>query len=128
MRKAFDTVWTDGLFCVVVIKDLYTGVRAQAHYSSSLLRTCHISRGTGQGRILAPFRYKVYINGLLCTLTQHSCALSLNSLKLQLHDAIYWPRFHSNSSIHILSYTNLHNNAAWIQNNRADKSHRVIVA
>ena len=37
------------------------------------------------------------------------------SIKLQLHNAIYRPRFHSNSSIHILLLTNLHNNVAWIE-------------
>ena len=41
-----------------------------------------VLQGTGQGRILAPFMYKVYINELLNELTQHSCALSLNSISL----------------------------------------------
>ena len=49
-------------------------------------------------------------------------------LKLQLHDAIYRLRFYSNSLIHILSFSNLHNNLPSIQKNRGDKSHRVIVA
>ena len=48
--------------------------------------------------------------------------------KLQLHDAIYRLRSYSNSLIHILSLSNSHNNAASIQKNRDDKSHRVIVA
>ena len=51
-----------------------------------------------------------------------------DSLKLQLHDAIYRPRFYSKSLIHILSLSNSHNNVASIQKNRGDKSHRVIVA
>ena len=51
-------------------------------YSGSLSKTFDISQGTGQGRILAPFMYKAYINGLLRTLTHHSCALSINSLRL----------------------------------------------
>ena len=66
----------------LAIKDLDTGVRAQVLYSGSLSKTFDISQATGQGRILAPFMYKVYINGLLRTLTQHSCALSINSLRL----------------------------------------------
>ena len=49
-------------------------------------------------------------------------------VKLQLHYAIYRLRFYSNSLIHILSLSNSHNNAASIQKNRGDKSHRVIVA
>ena len=66
----------------LAIKDLYTGIRAQVLYSGSLSKTFDISQGTGQGRILAPLMYKVYIDGLLKTLTQHSCALSINSLRL----------------------------------------------
>ena len=50
------------------------------------------------------------------------------SLKLQLHDAIYRLRFYSNSLIHILSLSNLHNNVASLQKNRDDKSYRVIAA
>ena len=66
----------------LAIRDHYTGVRAQVLYSGLLSKTFDISQGTGQGRILAPFMHKVYINGLLRTLTQHSCALSINSLRL----------------------------------------------
>ena len=54
--------------------------------------------------------------------------LSLVSIKLQLHDAIYQLQFYSNSLIHILSLSNLHNNIASVQKNRDDKLHRVIVA
>ena len=52
-------------------------------YSGSLSRKFDVLQGTGQGRILAPFMYKVYINELLNELTQHSCALSLNSISLK---------------------------------------------
>ena len=48
--------------------------------------------------------------------------------KLQLHNAIYWLRFYSNSLIHILSLSNSHNNVASIQKHRGDKLHHVIVA
>ena len=48
--------------------------------------------------------------------------------KLQLHDEIYLLRFYSNSLSHILSLSNSHNNVESLQNNRGDKSHRVIVA
>ena len=94
VRKAFDTVWIDGLLFKLfsefgikgrmwlVIRNLYSGVKAQALYSSSLSRKFDILQGTGQGRIPAPFMYKVYINGLLNELTQHSCALSLYSISL----------------------------------------------
>ena len=55
-------------------------------------------------------------------------SLQLKSVKLQLHVAIYWLRFYSNSLIHILSLSNSNNDVASIQKNRGDKSHRVIVA
>ena len=37
-------------------------------------------QGTGHGRILAPFMYKVYINGLLNVLTNHYYSISVNRL------------------------------------------------
>ena len=53
-------------------------------------------------------------------------ALFMLVLRLQLHGAIYRPRFYSNSLIHILLLSNSNNNVASIQKNRGDKSHRVI--
>ena len=44
------------------------------------------------------------------------------------HNAIYQLRFYLKSLIHILTFTNSHNNGASIQKNRGDKSHRVIIA
>ena len=71
VRKTFDTVWIDGLLFKLfsefgikgrmwlVIRNLYTGVKAQVLYSGSLSRKFDILQGTGQGRIPAPFMYKV---------------------------------------------------------------------
>ena len=81
VRKAFDTVW---IFCRMwlAIKDLYTDVKAQVLYSGELSREFDVSQGTGQGRILAPFMYKVYINSLLQKLSNHCYAISIDSLSL----------------------------------------------
>ena len=57
-----------------------------------------------------------------------SVASKKDILKLQLHDAIYRLRFSSNSLIHILSLSSLYNNVASVQENRGNKSHRVIAA
>ena len=88
VRKAFDTVWIDGLLYELfndlgingktwlAIKDLYTDVQAQVLHDGTLSRDFEIVQGTGQGRILAPFMYKVYINGLLRTLSDHCLAKS----------------------------------------------------
>ena len=91
VSKAFDTVWIDGLLYKLfielgiggrmwfkTIKDLYGDVKAQVLYSGSLSRQFKVSQGTGQGRIPAPFMYKVYINALLNTLTNHAYALFIN--------------------------------------------------
>ena len=104
VRKAFDTVWIDGLLFKLfselgingrmwlVIKDLYTNVKAKVLYAGALSREIDILQGTGQGRvlapctgqgrILAPFMYKVYINSLLKVLTDHCYAISVNRLSL----------------------------------------------
>ena len=94
VHKAFDTVWIDGLLYKLVmvfdirgrmwlaIKDLYTEVRGQVFYFSTLPRKFDISQGADQGRILAPFMYKVYINSLLNELTNHCYAISINQLSL----------------------------------------------
>ena len=91
VRKAFDTVWIDGILYKVfselgvggrmwkVIKDLYTNVKAHA---SLVHRIFGKIDGTGQGRILAPFMYKVYVNGLLCVLTNHCHAIFINGLRI----------------------------------------------
>ena len=94
VRKAFDTVWVDGLLYKLftelgiqgrmwlAIKDLYTDVKAQVLFAGELSREFDISQSTGQGRILAPIIYKVYINSLLNTLAEHSHAISINCLRL----------------------------------------------
>ena len=75
VRKAFDTVWIEVILYKLfselctgsrmwkVMKDLYTNVKAQVLYAGSLSRKINVSQGTGQGRILEPFSYKVYVNG-----------------------------------------------------------------
>ena len=82
VRRAFDTVWIDGLLLKLfielgikermwlAIKDLHTWVKAQILYSGSLSRSFDVSQGTRQGRILAPFMDKVYINSLLHVLSE----------------------------------------------------------
>ena len=64
------------------IKDLYTGVKAQFLYSGSLSGSFDIAQGKRQGRILAPFMYKVYINSLPHVLSDHNYALCIRSLQL----------------------------------------------
>ena len=94
VRNAFDTVWIDGLLYKLfndlgingkmwlAIKDLYTDVQAQVLFDGTLSRLFETGQGTGHRRILAPFMYKVDINGLLRTLSDHCLAISINTLSL----------------------------------------------
>ena len=66
------------------------------------------------------FYHKHFIKSIPCTCT--AITQPFDSVKLQLHDAIYRLRFYSNSLTRILSLSNLHNNAASIQKKRGDKS------
>ena len=66
----------------LAIKDLYTDVKAQILYGVVLSRKFSVSQGTGQGRIFAPFMYKVYIDSLLCDLSDHCFSISINALRL----------------------------------------------
>ena len=92
--KAFDTVWIDGLLCKLfhefdikgrvwlALKDLYTDITAQVLYDGSLSRVFDVLQGTGQGRIIAPFMYRVYKNGLLTEINNHSFAIVIHLLSL----------------------------------------------
>ena len=66
----------------LIIKDLHTNVKEKVLYAGSLSREIDISQGIGQGRILVPFIYKVYINSLLKALSDHCYASSINSVSL----------------------------------------------
>ena len=81
VHKAFDTVWIDGLLYKLfselgvkgrmwlAVKDLCTDVKSQVLCEGVLSRKFSVSQGTGQGRMFAPFMYRVYINNLLCELS-----------------------------------------------------------
>ena len=51
-------------------------------YEGSLSRKINLSQGAGQGRILAPFMYKVYVNGLLNVLSNHCYAIFINGSRI----------------------------------------------
>ena len=74
VRKAFDTVWILGLLYKLkhelgidsqlwlVIGKLYKDVRGQVLFNGHVSDTFDILKDSGQGKILAPFLYKVFIN------------------------------------------------------------------
>ena len=66
---------------------------ASFFYEGSLSRRINLSQSTGQGRILAPFMYKVYVNGPLSVLSNHCYAIVINGLR------ILFPSFADNISL-----------------------------
>ena len=62
----------------LALKDPCTNITAQVLYDGSLSRPFDVLQGTGQGRPIAPFMYKVYINGLLTERNNHSFAIVIN--------------------------------------------------
>ena len=81
VRKAFDTVWIDGLLyeleyelgidpkMYLIIKQLFSGLKGQVIYNGHISSSFSTSQGSGQD----PFLYKVYINQLL----MKSCQLDI---------------------------------------------------
>ena len=76
--------------------DTYNGHFAKVLFSGHLLHSFSISQGTWQGRLLAPFMYKVYINSLLNELSEHNFAICINSIELSV------PSFADNISLLVL--------------------------
>ena len=64
------------------MKDLYTKVKAQVLYAGSLSGKINVSHGTRQGRFLAAFMYKVYVDGILCVINNHCFAIFINGLRI----------------------------------------------
>ena len=88
VRKAFDIVWHNGLLFKrykepsidsglwLIIRDLYQDLQAHVIHDGQVSSKFSISQDSGQGRILAPFMYKVYINSLIrkiCDLNVGTC-------------------------------------------------------
>ena len=77
VRKAFYAVWIPGLLYKLkhelgidfqlwlVIRELYKDVRGEVLFNGHVSDPFDILQGSGQGRILAPLLYKVFINQLL---------------------------------------------------------------
>ena len=68
-------------------------------FSGCLSRSFSISQGTGQGRILATFMYKVYINSLLNELSEHNFAIFVSSMKGDVRSNHYLNNFHKSGSL-----------------------------
>ena len=94
VHKAFDTVWIDGLFFKLftelgiqgkmfsIVKALYSKTQCFVYFNGSASDKFEVLQGTGQGRILSAFMYKIYINELIKTISDCEYSLSIGPLKL----------------------------------------------
>ena len=92
VKKAFDTVWLDGLFFTLltdlgvcgkmwmILKDMYTKVQGFVTYGGSTSDLFSIDQGSCQGRIVALFLNKVFINRLLFIISNHPFSLPIENV------------------------------------------------
>ncbi len=81
LRKAFDTVWTNGLLYRLyeagiggkawrIIKDMYNGAECSIKIGSKLSEWFQIKQGVHQGAPMSMLLFQLYINPLLKELKQ----------------------------------------------------------
>ena len=82
LRKAFDTVWHDGLFLKLqkagitgkvynVIKSMYNNCHSRVKCNHFLSDPIDISKGVHQGNVLSPLLFNVFINDIGDTFTEN---------------------------------------------------------
>ena len=74
VRKAFDTVWIGGLMHKLLsesgvqgkmfsaIKSLYSDIQCHVYFNGTTADLFPVTQGSGQGRVIVAFMYKVYIS------------------------------------------------------------------
>ena len=92
--KAFDTVWIDGFFfklfsklkvqgkILSIVKTLYSKTQCFVYFNGFTSDKFDVLQGTGQGRILAAFMCKNYLNELIKIVVDCEYSLSIGPLKL----------------------------------------------
>ena len=93
VRKVFCTVWIDGLMHKLLselgvqglfsaIKSLYSDIQCCVYFNGTTTDLFPLTQGSGQGRVLAAFMYKVYINELIKEISECKFSLTINDLQL----------------------------------------------
>ena len=94
VRKAFAAVWIDGLMHKLLselgvqgkmfsgIKSLYSDVQCYVYFNGTTTDLFPVTQSSGQGRVLAAFMYKVYIDELIKEISECKFSLTINDLQL----------------------------------------------
>ncbi len=91
--KAFDVVnhnilkeklYHEGIDAALwsAVDDIYTGCNEVVRWKGSYSKSYQVNQGVRQGGILSPHLYKLYINQLLDTLTEHKVGLEIGNIYL----------------------------------------------
>ena len=91
VKKAFDTVWHEGLFVKMhqkgisgpiwhIINRWYTSCSSAVLWNSQLSEEFPIEQGVRQGGVLSPFLYCLFVDELLDTLTSSGLGVSIQGL------------------------------------------------
>jgi len=76
VRKAFDSVWHDGMWCKLwekgvrgrlwrTIRSMYTKMRSRVRVNGTISEDFPIERGTAQGCTFSPLLFNIFVDGLL---------------------------------------------------------------
>ena len=89
VRKAFDTVWHDGLFlkllifgfpCYPILRNWYSHNTSAVLWNSSISHPFPIRQGVRQGAVLSPLLYSIFVNDLLLHLSSSGHGTSVNGI------------------------------------------------
>ena len=91
VKKAFDTVWHDGLFQKLllfgfpryiwsILRDWYSCSTSAVLWNSSISRSFPIRQGVRQGAVLSPLLYSIFVNDLLLHLSSSGHGVSINGI------------------------------------------------
>ena len=90
VRKAFDTVWHDGLFLKLlfgfpryiwsILRNWYSHNTSAVLWNSSISHPFPIHQGVRQGAVLSPLLYSIFVNDLLLHLSSSGHGTSVNGI------------------------------------------------
>ena len=99
-RKAFDTVWHDGLWKKLwdmgirgkawrIIKTLYANLEAGVRIGDSISRRFRLLQGVRQGCPLSPILFNCYINGLVLELQKLGKGVRVETIQRNIDGLLY---------------------------------------